>query len=142
MKRLLLSLTIISLLMLGLSSCNQDLADLNSVSIISNIKGNWHCTLDEGNITQDYQVEIVEDTSTTNGILIHNFFNNGATAYATVNENLEITLPSQKLGQNTVQATGVISDDFQRIDWNLTVDGDVMTATFTPGTVAKKLLSK
>ncbi len=119
-------------------SCQQDLGDLNRASAIENIIGTWHVVRDEGDLQVDYQVEITENTQVDNGIIIHNFNNDGNDAHATVKD-MEITLPEQKLGTSTVSATGIISQDFQRIDWNITVDGDHVTATFTPGTVAKKL---
>ena len=117
-------------------SCQQDLGDLNRASAVENILGKWHVIRDEGDIQQEYQVEITENTEVENGIVLHNFYNNGADANATVKD-MEITLPSQQLGNFTIQATGIISQDFQRIDWNITVDGEHVTATFTPGTVAK-----
>ncbi len=119
-------------------SCQQDLGDLNRATTIENIVGKWHVVRYEGDIQQEYQVEITENTEVDNGIILYNFYNNGADAYATVND-MEITLPSQQLGTYTIQATGIISQDYQRIDWNITVDGEAVTAVFTPGTVAKRL---
>ena len=119
-------------------SCQQDLGDLNRASTIENIVGKWHVVRYEGDVNPEYQVEITENTDVDNGIIIHNFYNNGADAQATVKD-MEITLPSQKLGTYTIQATGVISQDFQRINWTITVDGEQVTATFTPGTIAKRL---
>jgi hypothetical protein len=119
--------------------CQHDLGDLNRASAIENIIGTWHAVRDEGDgLQNDYQVEITENSQVDNGIIIHNFNNDGQDAYATVKD-LEITVPEQKLGTSTVSATGIISQDFQRIDWNITIDGDHVTATFTPGTIAKKL---
>ncbi len=119
-------------------SCQQDLGDLNRATTIENIIGKWHVVRNEGDIQSEYQVEITENTQVNNGIILHNFNNNGADAKATVS-GMDITVPSQQLGTNTVSATGVISDDFQRIDWTINVDGDQITATFTPGTIAKSL---
>ena len=138
MKKVALLSIVLLLGSIFIYSCQQDLGNLNSASAIENIKGTWHVVRNEGDLSSDYQVEITENSQVDNGIIIHNFNNDGEDAHATVKDN-EITLPSQKLGTNTVQATGIISDDYQRIDWNITIDGDHVTATFTPGTVAKKL---
>ncbi len=119
-------------------SCKQDLGDLNRATTIENIVGKWHVVRYEGDVNSEYQVEITENTGVDNGIIIHNFYNNGADAQATVKD-MEITLPSQKLGTYTIKASGIISQDFQHIDWTITVDGEQVTATFTPGTVAKRL---
>jgi len=119
-------------------SCQTDLGDLDRVTVIENVIGKWHVVRDDGDITSEYQVEIIEDNEVENGIIITNFINNGANAHATIND-LEITVPSQQLGTNTVNASGVISNDFQSIEWNITIDNDNVTATFTPGTITKKL---
>ena len=119
-------------------SCQTDLGDLDRVTVIENVIGKWHVVRDDGDITSEYQVEIIEDNEVENGIIITNFINNGANAHATIND-LEITVPTQQLGTNTVNASGVISNDFQSIEWNITIDNDNVTATFTPGTITKKL---
>ena len=119
-------------------SCQTDLGDLDRVTVIENVIGKWHVVRDDGGITSEYQVEIIEDNEVENGIILTNFINNGADAHATIND-LEITVPSQQLGTNTVNASGVISNDFQSIEWNITIDNDNVTAIFTPGTITKKL---
>jgi len=119
-------------------SCQTDLGDLDRVTVIENVIGKWHVVRDDGGITSEYQVEIIEDNEVENGIILTNFINNGADAHATIND-LEITVPSQQLGTNTVNASGVISNDFQSIEWNITIDNENVTANFTPGTITKKL---
>ncbi len=137
MKRKILFAVVLFIGLLGFISCN-DTNDLNSVSAIKNIEGNWNCVLDEGDgTTEYYKVTITADPNNANGIIISNFFNNGASAHATVNQ-LHIDLPKQQLGDYTVEGSGNISSDYQRIEWDYTVDGSAVHATFTPGGVAKK----
>ena len=118
--------------------CPSDLNDLNDVSSIENIIGTWAVLRDEGGIQSTYQVEISKSSKSDSAIVISNFFNNGNSAYAYVKE-LEITMPLQDVGDNKIKGTATISSDFQRIVWNLDVDGDNVTLTMTPGSVAKKL---
>ncbi len=137
MKKLVFAPFIAILFAIIFSGCPGDLNDLNDVSSIENIIGTWTVNRDEGGIQSTYQVEINKSSNSDSTIVISNFFNNGNSAYAYVKE-LEITMPLQNVGDNKIQGTATISSDYQRIVWNLTVDGDNVTLTMTPGTVAKK----
>ena len=101
----------------------------------------WHCQLtyesDEGDEDDpfNYDVEIKKDPNVENKIIMLKFFDD-ETATATIT-GFDITLPSQVLNGYTIVGTGTIQDDYQRIDWQFTADDDVITATFTPGSVTK-----
>ena len=134
MKKLIFAIGILGLFVL--SSCNPDLNDLDAVSTIDNIKGKWHAVRYDGDVNTEYEVEITADPDNANGILITNFFNNGETANANV-VGKTISVPAQDLGGYQVEGTGTISDDYQKISWQLTVDGENVSMDFTPGTVTK-----
>ena len=138
MKKLIFAIGILGLFVL--SSCNPDLNDLDAVSTIDNIKGKWRAKRYDGDVITIYEVEITADPDNANGILITNFFNNGETANANV-VGKTISVPSQDLGGYQVEGTGTISDDYQKISWQLTVDGENVSMDFTPGTVTKFQLS-
>ena len=100
----------------------------------------WACErYINGDLDATYEVEITKDVNDENKIIVTNFFNNGESANATMT-GFNLTLPSQDVGGFTLVGTGTIQDDYQRIDWNYTVNGeDNVEATFTPGTLTKKL---
>ncbi len=117
--------------------CPGDLNDLNSVSVADNIAGTWHAVRDG----EDYEVTITKSAESDTIINLGNFFNNGETAVAYVNNStLELTLPPQNLGSFSIEGTGQVASDFQSISWNVVVDGDNVAITMTPGTIAKKRL--
>ena len=47
-----------------------------------NIVAKWACTLDDGAVPQDYEVEIIKDANSTDIVYLTNFINNGDTAKA------------------------------------------------------------
>ena len=100
----------------------------------------WACeSYIGGDLDGTYEVEISTDANDDKKILIKNFFNNDVTATA-IMDGFYLTLESQDIGGFTIVGTGTIQDDYQKIDWSYTVDGDVsVEATYTPGTLTKKL---
>ena len=107
-----------------------------------NIKGTWACQrILDGELDGDYDIEIIKDPEDNTKIIIKKFFNTDADAYAIITGNT-ITLPSQDLKGYIIEGSATIQDDYQKIEWQYTVDddGEIMqaAATFTPGTVTKK----
>ncbi len=103
--------------------------------IIDNVTGKWTATMDDGSgVTQSFEVGIIKISSTE--FKIANFINNGDTATANLSH-YNVTVPMQTLGDVEVEGTGVVSDDLQRIDWTVYLDGEEATMTFVPGGITK-----
>ena len=117
------------------STCQADPNNVDDVR--TNIANSWQCTLDDGQVPEDFPVEITKDTAVDNKVYMSNFINNDANAYATMN-GFNLTVPEQSVGNSIVSATGTVSSDYQKITWDITIDGDSYTAKFVPGGITKK----
>jgi hypothetical protein len=123
-------------LTLGCQNDSDNVADKRD-----NIEGDWHMTLDDGQVPVDYQVTISKDANSTTKIFMSNFVNNGSKAYATIT-GMNLTIPEQQVGNETVSGDGTISSDYNTITWNLTIDGDSYTGKMVPGGITKKELAR
>jgi len=119
------------------ATCQDDVEDQDQVDKRENIDGKWHGSYNDG-VPVDYEIEITLDTEDETKINLKNFFNNGESAYAILTEN-SLTVENQAIGESTIEGTGTIQNDYQRIEWQITVDDDEYAITFTPGGVTKKL---
>ena len=106
-----------------------------------NILGDWHMTLNDGQVDVDYQVTITKDADDATKINLSNFVNNGSSAYATIT-GFDLTVPQQQVGNSIVSGDGTIKSDYNSITWNLTIDGDVYTGTMSPGGITQDALAK
>ena len=120
-------------------ACQNDPNDVSDKR--DNIIGDWHMTLDDGQVPVDYQVTITKDANDATKINLSNFVNNGSSAYATIN-GFELTMPQQQVGNSIVNGDGTIKSDYSSITWNLTIDGDVYTGSMSPGGITKDALAK
>ena len=119
------------------ATCQDDVEDQDQVDKRENIAIKWHGSYNDG-VPVDYEAEITIDTEDETKINIANFFNNNESACAVMTENT-LTLESQTVGEFTIEGTGTIQNDYQRIEWQITVDDENYAVTFTPGGVTKKL---
>ncbi len=106
-----------------------------------NIVGKWACTLDDGAVPQDYEVEIIKDANVADVIYLANFIANGDTAKATITGQ-NLTIAQQKVGNSFVSGDGTISDNNQEITWAVKINGDDNTMKFTPGGITKSFPAK
>ncbi|MBN2893907.1 MAG: hypothetical protein JXL97_18710 [Bacteroidales bacterium] len=117
-------------------SCEGDTDDVADKR--DNIIGKWHATLDDGQVPEDYEVEITKDDVDNVKIHLANIVNNDGSAYATLT-GFNLTIPEQQVGNATVSGDGTISDTYAEITWTLTIDGDSYTSSFVPGGITKDL---
>ncbi|MEA3451815.1 MAG: hypothetical protein U9Q83_07910 [Bacteroidota bacterium] len=118
------------------STCQADSNELDDKR--TNIADKWHCTLDDGSqVPEDFEVEITKDATVDDKVYISNFINNETKAYATMT-GFNLTVPEQIVGNATVSATGTVATDYQKITWDITINGDSYTAKFVPGGITKK----
>ena len=139
-KHLLLSLLVFFSFISLSSMCEDDIDVDPEQDKRDNIVQTWHCQrLHEDEVDPlDYDVIIKKDPEDENKIIMIGFFNdNEATTTATIT-GFNITLPRQEVDGFFLEGDGVIQDDYQRITWTYTADGEQVSATFTPGPVTKR----
>lgn len=93
----------------------------------------WFCDRSDGS---SFAIMILKDNTDKSKLHLTNFANNTDTAYATISQ-LTLTVPEQKVGNFTISASGVISDDYQSITWDMIIDDENFTAKCTPGGITK-----
>lgn len=125
---------LIAAFLLMSAGCQDDPDDVTDKR--DNIVGSWHCTLNDGNVPEDYEIVISKDNSDLTKVYLSNFVNNGTQAVATIT-GFNLTVAQQQIGNSTVLADGVINTNYQEITWNITIDGDNYTATLVPGGITK-----
>ena len=86
--------------------------------------------------TQNYYVDISKDTTSTNKVVIDNFFNFGLGHSIKATQNgLTLTISNAVLDNHTFNGTGNISSNTNTITWNFTFDdgngSENATATYT-----------
>ena len=116
---------LVGLAMLGLSSCEDLLTELDTGDPRENLVDTWKC--DEQNAyyksaREVYYVEISKHPNDTSRVLIYNFFNVDADAEAIL-QGKTLILPQQILeGGYQVSGTGEISGNWKEILWTYQVD--------------------
>jgi len=107
------------------TSCNPDDDDgPDTGDIRDRISGDWKCS--ETNPThgpQNYFVDIVKDTASSNKVYIYNFFNLGIHAHSVCEiDGFSITIQSIPVDGRMFQGYGTISTNYKRINWSYTFD--------------------
>ncbi len=124
----------LSVFVLMSATCQDDPDDVTDKR--DNIVGSWHANIDDGAVNEDYVVEISKDEADATKIKMTNFFNKGGVTVATIT-GYNLTVAEQSIEGYTVFADGTISESYQEITWNITIDGDVYTCSFVPGGITK-----
>ncbi len=135
-KYLFISVLLMAIISMS-ATCQDDIEDQDLVDKRENIEGKWHGSYNDG-APVDYEIEITLDAEDETKINLKNFFRGDETAYAIMTENT-LTIPSQSYGSETIEGTGIIQNDYQRIEWQLIVDDEEFAVTYTPGGVTKKV---
>jgi hypothetical protein len=125
--------------LLVINSC--DVADdlLGGNPTVAKLEGDWTC--DETSeifksTSSVYAVTISPDADNENGIIIDNFYGISAAVYATVS-GMSLTIANQTAeGGYTISGSGIISSNYQEINWAYNVDDgsgvvDHVTAVYT-----------
>jgi hypothetical protein len=133
MKRLLIFVFTISLVYLN--SCQKD--DTTTTSTPGSIIDTWNCTENSPTYgTSTYQVDISKDTSSTNKVIIDDFYHLGLgkEVKATLN-NQTLTISNAIIDGFIINGTGTIASNYNTITWNYSVDdgsgSENVTATYT-----------
>ena len=134
--RLLLGLLIVTAVV---HSCDiaEELAGLNPT--VAKLEGEWTC--DENSeiyksTLSVYSVTISPDPDNENGVIIDNFYGINAAVYASVS-GMTLNIGQQTAeGGYEITGSGIISSNFQEINWTYTVDDgsgvvDHVTAVYT-----------
>jgi len=113
----------------------------NPEHIAAKLEGKWQCDEFSSGFkaTDDfYNVDIEIYPTDSNKIVINNFYQLGNNVSITVNViEMSLEIPSQTTGEgSTIYGSGVISSNYNKINWNYSVDiGDGLiddvTATYT-----------
>jgi len=131
MKRLIFVL--LAFTTLYLSSCQKD----DKTTPNADIYGTWTCS--ETCVTfgtQNYHVDISADNTSSNVVVIDNFFNLGLGKSIKVNiSGQTLTINNANLDGNTFNGSGTISSNNNTITWHYTFDDgngpENVTATYT-----------
>lgn len=120
-------------------ACEPEPSD--SVQIAAKLEGKWQCDeFSSGYKAADdfYNVDIEIYPTDSNKIVINNFYQLGNNVSITVNViEMSLEIPSQTTKEgSTIYGSGVVSSNFNKINWNYSVDiGDGLiddvTATYT-----------
>lgn len=79
-----------------------------------------------------YNIFISVDSTTSNRVIIENFYGANEGEVSAIVSGQSITVPNQSLGDYQVlSANGTINDDFDEISWNYVVDLSETTDTAT-----------
>lgn len=133
MKRLLFFSLVISI---GyFTSCQKDdpTTDTDSNSIIDT----WNCSENSPTYgSTSYQVDISKDTTSSNKVIIDNFYQLGLGKEVKATQNGQsLTISNANIDGFIINGTGTISSNYNSISWNYTVDdgsgSENVTATYT-----------
>lgn len=130
---------LLSILVAFFSSCELEDNEIDNYSDDSRDKivGIWDVVetnqIEVKSTMENYQVEILNDTSTTSEIIIANFYNIGMNNEAIANmSGLNLSIYSQNIDGFVVNGSGNISSDYETISLDYIVDdgsGDKDTVT-------------
>ena len=89
-----------------------------------NLVETWHCE-EESQIfgTSTYSLSIEIDEYNDDNVVIYNFYQLGAQMYLVAKLNgTNLTISNQTIDNNTVSGSGIIINNFKRIEWDYYVD--------------------
>ncbi|MFH2142587.1 MAG: hypothetical protein ABIJ97_09210 [Bacteroidota bacterium] len=130
-------------LLAGLSlmiSCEPDDPDDSTDDPRDKIENTWRC--DENSqvfSTTTYTVDIKKDATSEDKVLIYRFYNLGAQKFlkATLN-GTSLTISNQIIDDNIISGSGLIMNNFKKIQWTYYVDDgsgvsiDTVSADYIP----------
>ncbi len=118
---------------LYLNSCKKD----DNTTPAADIYDTWNCNENSATFgTQNYHVDISKDNSSSDKVVIDNFFNLGLgkSIKATLSGQT-LTINNANLDGNTFNGTGTIASNNNTISWQYTFDDgngpENVTATYT-----------
>ncbi len=137
-KFILYPVVIISLLLFACEPEEEE--DPPSDDLRDKIENTWNCNEVSSlyGETNYSGVDIVKDENTSDLIKIYNFNHLGNNFYLKAKlSNTNLTITSQQIDGNTVNGTGSITNNYNKIDWNYYIDDgsgdiDTCTAVYTP----------
>jgi hypothetical protein len=122
-----------------LNSCEDDPLGLFSDDPRDGLTGEWKVDEDSEIFKKGtdgfYTVTISKENSDTISLYVNNFYELGQNVRVTLDGN-KINIPQQTVKGCTINGYGLVSVDFEKIDWSYTVnldtgDKDNVTATYT-----------
>ncbi|GAB4292995.1 MAG: hypothetical protein Kow0068_18150 [Marinilabiliales bacterium] len=134
----------LSIILIFLVSCQPDENDDNlNDDVRDNLVKTWQCDENSQIYSKStmtiYTVDIQKDDSSQDDILIYNFYNLGNEYYVKASlSGSELKIIQQEISGHTVNGTGIITNNFKRIDWQYYVDDgsgidiDTVTAVYIP----------
>ncbi|MBI5540442.1 MAG: hypothetical protein HY951_10320 [Bacteroidia bacterium] len=132
MKKIIFALLVLTTAYL--SSCQKDEDPTNNPS---SIEGTWKCVENSATYgAQNYYVDISKDTTSSNKIIIDNFFGLGLGKTVPASQSGQSLTISNAVQQGTIfNGTGTIASNNNSISWTYTVDEgngpENVTATYT-----------
>lgn len=135
---------LIGLLFLSSFSCQPEEEEpVVSDDLRDRLENTWSCdensSIFDKSIKTIYTTEIVKDTTTSNMVLIYNFYQLGSNKYLRAKlSGSSLTITNQILDGNTINGTGNITNSYKKIEWTYYVDDgsgssiDTCTAIYTP----------
>ncbi len=126
-----LGILLLSIVLMA-GKCAGDTSQLDDAR--DNLTHSWHAEL----AGEDFEVKIEKDEASSDKIFILNYINTTHKAEAIVTGK-NLTVAEQTVGNQTVSADGVISDDYQSITWVMLIDGEEFTCEYKPGGITKNL---
>jgi hypothetical protein len=139
MKAKLIIMLTITAAALVLNSCEDDPLGLFSDDPRDGLTGEWKVDEDSEIFKKGtdgfYTVTISKENSDTISLYVNNFYELGQNVRVTLDGN-KINIPQQTVKGCTINGYGLVSVDFEKIDWSYTVnldtgDKDNVTATYT-----------
>jgi len=123
-----------------LNSCEvaDDLLGVNAT--VAKLEGGWSCDetseIYRKSTSSVYSVTLSPDPDNDNGLIIDNFYGINAPVYATVSGMSLIVNNQTAEGGYEISGSGIISSNYQKINWTYTVDDgsgviDHVTAVYT-----------